>query len=312
MTIKRPVFEAAIIESICRTIADTNDGLTGTEIGNLLTQSSIKDIDLQNTKWKRLYHAFVEWQNTNQCSNHSDWILFFLSCLSNIQKQLKIKVEAHNNNATISPREKKIYEIVENRPVIKSGEISEKLNIPLPTVKKIISEMVTANLLIKYGTGAATNYIFQPAVPVKKDLIMKFNKESMRRKFQLMDSRALVEIRKIILTPMFEWVHSDDWAIRLAKQGLYLEVTYCNSKGTTFQQSFAISSYNSPYYYQPVFTLSTPIMIPATLIDRDLSNYDYPIDIVIELKSSSEELDLKCCLSMTRRAGKLNYYEYRK
>jgi hypothetical protein len=31
MTIRRPVFEAAVIEAICRTIADTNSGLTGTE-----------------------------------------------------------------------------------------------------------------------------------------------------------------------------------------------------------------------------------------------------------------------------------------
>lgn len=36
-TIRRPVFEAAVIEAICRTIADTNDGLTRTEIGALLT-----------------------------------------------------------------------------------------------------------------------------------------------------------------------------------------------------------------------------------------------------------------------------------
>jgi len=32
-TIRRPVFEAAVIEAVCRTIADANDGLTGTEIG---------------------------------------------------------------------------------------------------------------------------------------------------------------------------------------------------------------------------------------------------------------------------------------
>ncbi len=251
--------------------------------------------EIENRKVE-YYKVLMDTQRQRPGEDVSDWILFFLNCISNIQTQLKIKVEAHNNNVTISPREKKIYEIVENRPGIKSGEISKKLDIPLPTVKKIISEMVNAKLLIKHGIGAGTNYIVEPAVPVKKDLIMRFNKESMRREFQLMDSRALVEIRKIILTPMFEWVRPDDWAIRMAKQGIYLEVTCRNRKGTTFQQSFAISSYNSPYYYQPVFTLSTPIMIPATLIDRDLSNYEYPIDIVIELKTSSEELDFEVLL----------------
>ena len=68
--VKRPVLDAAVIEAICRTIAETNGGITGTEIGNLLNQCKIKDVDPSITKWKRLFNAFVEWQNKNQCSNH--------------------------------------------------------------------------------------------------------------------------------------------------------------------------------------------------------------------------------------------------
>lgn len=83
MSIRRPVLKAEVIESICRTIADTNDGLTGTEIGSLLITSKIKDIDPLNTKWKRLYSAFVEWQNSNQCSNHI--LTFIQSALSPIR-----------------------------------------------------------------------------------------------------------------------------------------------------------------------------------------------------------------------------------
>jgi uncharacterized protein (TIGR02391 family) len=82
-TIRRPVFEAAVIEAICRTIADTNDGLTGTEIGRLLIECKIKDVDPLNTKWKRLYHAFLEWQNNNQCSNHI--LTFIQSALSPVR-----------------------------------------------------------------------------------------------------------------------------------------------------------------------------------------------------------------------------------
>lgn len=59
-----------MLESICRTIADTSFGLTGSEIGKILADSGIEDIDSLNTKWKRLYNAFVTWQNKNQCSNH--------------------------------------------------------------------------------------------------------------------------------------------------------------------------------------------------------------------------------------------------
>ena len=68
--VKRPMFEAHILEGLCRTIGDTTDGLTGAEIGQVLLNSNIPDIDSQNTKWKRLYSAFADWQNQHQCSNH--------------------------------------------------------------------------------------------------------------------------------------------------------------------------------------------------------------------------------------------------
>jgi uncharacterized protein (TIGR02391 family) len=68
--IKRPMFEAHILEGLCRTIGDTTDGLTGAEIGQILLNSNIPDIDPQNTKWRRLYSAFADWQNYHQCSNH--------------------------------------------------------------------------------------------------------------------------------------------------------------------------------------------------------------------------------------------------
>lgn len=67
---KRPMFEPHVLEGLCRSIGDTADGLTGTEIGQILSNSKIPDIDSQNTKWKRLYSAFADWQNKNQCSNH--------------------------------------------------------------------------------------------------------------------------------------------------------------------------------------------------------------------------------------------------
>lgn len=70
MTNRYPKLEPHLLESICRTIADSSDGLAGSEIGKILADSNIKDIDSTNTKWKRLYNAFVNWQNENQCSNH--------------------------------------------------------------------------------------------------------------------------------------------------------------------------------------------------------------------------------------------------
>jgi len=68
--IRHPMFEAHILEGICRTIGDTTTGLSGTEIGQILLNAKIPDIDSQNAKWKRLYSAFADWQNKHQCSNH--------------------------------------------------------------------------------------------------------------------------------------------------------------------------------------------------------------------------------------------------
>ena len=82
-TVKRPILDASIIEAICRTIADTTDDLTGTEIGKLLIENNIIDVDPTNTKWKRLNNAFINWQNQHQCSNHI--LKFIQSALSPVR-----------------------------------------------------------------------------------------------------------------------------------------------------------------------------------------------------------------------------------
>ncbi|HEY9000471.1 MAG TPA: TIGR02391 family protein [Mucilaginibacter sp.] len=73
---KHPIIPPYHLESICQTIAATSEGLTGTEIRKILGDCGIKDTDPEMTKWKRLYNAFVHYQNRNQCSNQ---ILNFLS-----------------------------------------------------------------------------------------------------------------------------------------------------------------------------------------------------------------------------------------
>lgn len=67
---KQEPLKEEMIEGICKIIADTSMGLSGTEIGKLLTDSKIPDTDSDLTKWKRLYSAFAHWQNKHQCSNN--------------------------------------------------------------------------------------------------------------------------------------------------------------------------------------------------------------------------------------------------
>lgn len=57
------VFSQSELEAIAWALADTNDGLTGPEIGHLLSNLKIADPSPTMTKWKRLYNALVEKQN---------------------------------------------------------------------------------------------------------------------------------------------------------------------------------------------------------------------------------------------------------
>jgi len=59
-------FSAEELEVICKHLADTNTGLTGSEITYNLEQLKVDDIDPFNTKRKRLFNALVKHQNDNQ------------------------------------------------------------------------------------------------------------------------------------------------------------------------------------------------------------------------------------------------------
>lgn len=65
-----PVFNAQQLMAIAKALGDTGDGLKGTEIGHLLVQCRVPDVDPTLTKWQRLYNAFGEFQNKRQFGNH--------------------------------------------------------------------------------------------------------------------------------------------------------------------------------------------------------------------------------------------------
>jgi uncharacterized protein (TIGR02391 family) len=63
-------FPAERLEAMSKVLADTTEGLTGSEIDHLLRNSNIPNPTPDMTKWKRLYNAFVEFQNEHQVGNH--------------------------------------------------------------------------------------------------------------------------------------------------------------------------------------------------------------------------------------------------
>ncbi|MGJ1323145.1 TIGR02391 family protein [Sphingobacterium faecium] len=64
----RKPLEPYHLEGICKIIGETKEGLTGPEIGKILTDCRINDYSPDITKWKRIYNAFVECQNKEKSS----------------------------------------------------------------------------------------------------------------------------------------------------------------------------------------------------------------------------------------------------
>lgn len=65
-----PPFKQSNLEMLANVLGDTNEGLTGTEIHRYLLVAKIEDVDSTNTKRIRLFNAFAEFQNKNQCANN--------------------------------------------------------------------------------------------------------------------------------------------------------------------------------------------------------------------------------------------------
>jgi Fic family protein len=113
------------------------------------------EIESRKTEY---YRALRNCQAKRPNEDATEWIAFFFSALVNIQEQLMKKLETKGVKTKLSPREKSILIFIENHAGCKSGEISKKLGIPSPTVKRILPELIALNLIEKYGNGPGTNY----------------------------------------------------------------------------------------------------------------------------------------------------------
>jgi Fic family protein len=116
--------------------------------------------EIENRK-AEYYNVLMQTQKQRPGEQIDLWLSFFLDCLFNIQEQLMEKLKKQNSTSALSPREKNILSYIENHPGCKSGEIARKLDVPLPTVKRVLSQMLKSNLIAKYGVGAGTNYVME-------------------------------------------------------------------------------------------------------------------------------------------------------
>ncbi len=75
MRAKPASFTPAQLESLCKALAHTETGLTGTEIGHALAQVQVADVDAAATKWRRLFNALAARQNAD---GSGDRVLAFI------------------------------------------------------------------------------------------------------------------------------------------------------------------------------------------------------------------------------------------
>lgn len=249
--------------------------------------------EIENRKTE-YYNVLRETQSKRPNENVDNWIMFFLDCLSNIQEQLENKLNTNAHSMTVlAPREKNILVFIENHPGCKSSEIASKLNIPLPTVKKMLTNMVESKMILKYGNGAGTNYIAEKKSPLKTNLKFQLTNANKKKEFLLTTPSSFVEIKQVILTPLFIWSKPDEWSMKLGSQGLGFTIIVRNNRGNFFSRQNFLGGppFNNEYYFKPEFKLIKPIHIPMELMNKNPLPNDFPIKIEIELFASTEKFD---------------------
>jgi Fic family protein len=232
------------------------------------------------------YKVLMECQQNRPGENISPWVHFFTNCLSNIQQQLMQKLESKTEDVSTSPRMQQIRMYVEHHAGAKTGEIAVRLGLPLPTVKKDVAMMVNSGMLIRHGIGAGTNYTAKPRLITQPDRMLKLSRRETKHSFSLTTPGSSRTIKKIVLTPLFEWTQPDEWFKKLSDQGLFLFIQCTNRKGEISRNQYLLAPYTTPYHFQPVFTLFAPIVLPNTIINGTVYQYDYPIQVEIELQGS--------------------------
>ena len=113
--------------------------------------------EIENRK-STYYQVLRSCQGQRPNENVTEWITFFFEVLVTIQDRLMQKLAQLGVDQTLSVRDKEILAFIMGHPGCKSGQVSRQLNIPAPTVKRLLSQMVENHLLERHGSGAGTTY----------------------------------------------------------------------------------------------------------------------------------------------------------
>jgi Fic family protein len=86
------------------------------------------------------------------------WIRFFLISLKAQKDRLEAKMKVSDRLTGLLPEAIKILEYVNQHGRITTGEAESLIALPRPTIKKRLSDLVKAGLLIRYGSGRGSWY----------------------------------------------------------------------------------------------------------------------------------------------------------
>jgi Fic family protein len=114
-----------------------------------------QEIETNKTEY---YRVLIECQRRRPGENISTWVYFFLHSLQTISGLLMQKLDVSENETQMTVREKSIYLFIENHPGCQTRDIAGKLNIPLSTVKRILTGMADRKMIISHGKSRGSNY----------------------------------------------------------------------------------------------------------------------------------------------------------
>jgi len=111
-------------------------------------------------KLPEYYMALRKTQKNHKTENENiePWMIFFLDCVFiQVKKALNLLNE-NNPEGLLSEIQKKIYDLFADYAELSVSEIKNKIDIPLPTIKKTVARLLEYRLVEKLGQGPATRY----------------------------------------------------------------------------------------------------------------------------------------------------------
>lgn len=170
----------ATIEKISQILGDTSTGFSGSELGRLLVECNIDDIELSMTKWKRLNIALLNKQNRDNCANNIvHFIQTAMQPIRHINNLEWYKNKLFELNKILSFEG---YKILENgkieKAVSKTTTINEAIARATKLKKDLISRQVHQDILIYCNEELLVDNYFHAVFEATKSIASKIRQKT--------------------------------------------------------------------------------------------------------------------------------------